>query len=182
MHLKDLSVEQLRGTVRSLTDRVRGPLVDDGLDVTQLRIEADLKYRAQPETLTIPLQMQGSEDPLPPAVAVFHDQHEKRFGLRRDSEPIDLVTLRAIGMGPSTEAWSLSPPLAVATLAPRGFQPREWYRDGEPLHNVQVVALGEVERVEGPIFIEDAYTTLAIPPGATAERDRLGGILLEVGR
>lgn len=182
MHLEDLSVEQLRGAVRLLTDRVRGPLVDDGLDVTQLRIEADLKYRAQPETLTIPLQMQGSEDPLPPAVAVFHDEHEKRFGLRRDREPIDLVTLRAIGMGPSTETWSLSPPRAVATLAPKGFQPREWYRDVEPLHNVQVVALGEVERVEGPIFIEDAYTTLAIPPGATAERDRLGGILLEVGR
>jgi N-methylhydantoinase A/oxoprolinase/acetone carboxylase beta subunit len=182
IHLEDLGLKRLHQAAGALADRVRQSLVADRLEVAEVLIEADMKYRAQPETLTVPLEFRGSRDPLPQAVTLFHDEHEKRFGLRREGEPIDLVTLRAIGMGPSTESWTLSPPRPVAGLAFQVAEPRQWFRGGAPLRDVPVVALEDVRRVEGPAFIEDAYTTLAVPPGSTAERDRLGGILLEASR
>lgn len=181
VRLEALSPERLRGTTAALTDRVREPLLADGVDVDEVRIEADLKYRSQPETLTMPFDAE-SDDPLPAALARFHDEHEKRFGLRRETEPVDLVTLRAIGMGPSTESWSLSPPHPVAALDAGHLQPRTWFRGGRAISGVEVFALETLDRVEGPAFLEDAYTTIAVPPGSRARRDHLGGILLEVDR
>lgn len=179
VHLEKLSRDQLQNAIASLSDRVRRPLLQDGLPVDEVVIEADLKYRSQPETLTTPLDTR-SPDPLPSALAFFHDEHEKRFGLRREAEAVDLVTLRAIGKGPSTASWSLQPPHPVAVLSSEGLEPRAWFRGGGEVTTVEVLRLERVDRVVGPAFLEDAYTTVAVPPGSSARRDRLGGILLEV--
>jgi N-methylhydantoinase A/oxoprolinase/acetone carboxylase beta subunit len=180
-HLETLSQERLQGAIAALSDLVRAPLLDDGVDIEEVLIEADLKYRSQPETLTTPLDT-GSDDPLPAALARFHDEHEKRFGLRRETEAVDLVTLRAIGKGPSTESWSLSPPRPIARLGSEDLAPRTWFRDGRGIDLVKVLPLETLDRVDGPAFLEDAYTTVAVPPGSSARRDRLGGVLLEVER
>jgi len=72
-------------------------------------------------------------------------------------------------------------PLAgCALLRSEGLAARTWYRDGRGIGPVEVLRLEALERVEGPAFLEDAYTTIAVPPGATARRDHLGGIVLEV--
>ncbi len=179
VHLESLSQERLQESIAALSDRVRTPLLDDGLDVDEVLIEADLKYRSQPETLSTPLDTR-SDNPLPAALARFHDEHEKRFGLRRETEAVDLVTLRAIGRGPSTESWSLSPPRPIAPLGSEDLEPRTWFRGGREVTSVEVLPLATLDRVDGPAFLEDAYTTVAVPPGSTARRDRLGGVVLEV--
>ena len=39
---------------------------------------------------------------------------------------------------------------------------------------------GNGERHAGPCFVEDAFTSIAVPPGASATADALGGVTLEV--
>lgn len=180
VRVESLSTDVLLRAVEALTRRAREPLLDDGLPVAGTVVEADLKYRAQPETLTVPLRMSGEDDPLGRAVQDFHDAHARRFGLRREGEPVHLVTLRAIALGPDSEEWPVSAPRSLRPPADLERHRRTWLRDGEELRDVPAVALQALEEIEGPAFIEDEFTTIAVPPGAAARRDELGGVVLEV--
>jgi N-methylhydantoinase A/oxoprolinase/acetone carboxylase beta subunit len=164
--------------VHALVERAQGPLREEGLPVAGTIVEVDLKYRAQPETLTVPLQVaEGAEDALARAVREFHDAHARRFGLRREGEPVDLVTLRAIALGPEPEAPSVSIPRSVGGSDLHG---RTWFREGEELRAVPAVPLGALDEIEGPAFVQDDFTTIAVPPGSSVRRDELGGVILEV--
>lgn len=181
--VESLPREALAEAADALIAQARKPLEEEGVPLSEVTLEVDLKYRAQPETLTIPLRTAGhAVDPLALAVQEFHETHARRFGLRREAEPVDLVTLRAIAFGPETDSWPLSTTRSVKSLGDPGRHRRTWFRVGDELGDVTVrglESLGE-ERAEGPLFLEDAYTTIAVPPGSRALRDRWGGISLEV--
>jgi N-methylhydantoinase A len=151
----------------------------DHVEVDSIVIEGDFKYRAQPDTLPAVLDTPDI-DGLRRATDRFHDQHAQRFGIRRESEPVDLVTLRVTALGPSSEEWAFSP---VPTVGLRSgpIDARAWFRDGEEIE-APVFDLAATESVVGPAFLEDAYTTVAVPPGFAATRDALGGVVMEVGR
>ncbi|HXF74382.1 MAG TPA: hydantoinase/oxoprolinase family protein [Actinomycetota bacterium] len=177
--VEGVDVDALDWSVRSLAARAEGRLREEGVRVVGTVLEVDLKYRAQPETLTVPLAAAGGiRDGLARAVEEFHDLHARRFGLRREGEPVDLVTLRAIAWGPDPEASVVKVP-----RVPGGgdLEPRTWFRDGKEIRDVPVVALGALDDVDGPAFVQDAVTTIAVPPGSSARLDELGGVLLEVG-
>lgn len=175
--------------------RATEALAADGLALDRLTVEVDLRYRAQPTSLAVPLR---TRDPLSPpgaddeppdrllagAVRRFHAEHARLYHLQRDGEAVDLVALRAVAHGPDLPDWPLRESRSADPPVSPARHRRDWRRGGAVLAGVPVLALPDVpaEPVGGPLFLEDAYTTVAVPPDASARRDAQGGVLLEWDR
>ena len=179
----DTDPARLAEAVAAVEQRAGDALAGEGVPLVELRVAVALKYRSQPHAVDVTLP--PGDDILArlgAAVARFHDEHARQYGMRR-TDPVDLVSVSATALGPDTGEW----PLHAVRLATRGATavraPRDWYREGERLRDVPVVPLvggGSGERHAGPCFVEDAFTSIAVPPGASATIDALGGVTLEV--
>jgi N-methylhydantoinase A len=184
--LERLDAAELGRAVRDVEARAAEALLHDGLPVETLRTEVDLKYRSQPHAVSVALEGEGPiEQRMEAAIRRFHDEHHRLYAMRRDEEPIDLVSVSATAMGPDSGDWPLTALRRKADDAAADPAPRTWRREGAVLTGVPVVNLaaragGETTTYEGPCFIEDAFTTIAVPPNVTARVDALGGVYLEV--
>jgi hypothetical protein len=102
----------------------------------------------------------------------------------RRTDAVDMISVSATALGPDTGDWPLRAVRLATSGAGAARPPRDWYRDGERLRDVPVVALTGAgsggEHHAGPCFLEDAFTSIAVPPGASATVDALGGVTLEV--
>jgi N-methylhydantoinase A/oxoprolinase/acetone carboxylase beta subunit len=181
-----LSPALLRGMVDAAAKKASAGLVDAGVEVVHLIIEADLKYRSQPETLTVILEASMTDQELITGfIERFHQDHFRLYHLDRRPEPVDLMTIRARAFGPETIGnWQLT---HVRDGHSPDVQPdartRPWYRNGEAINHVPILDPTEiVSPVDGPAFIEDAYTTLAVPPGDVVSRGRSNSMIIEVSR
>ena len=188
--IETLDPAALAAAARDVADRALALLAGDALPVAELRLEVDLKYRVQPETLTVPLgarvgvfdlaDLQDLDDDIFAAsVGRFHALHRQLYGLDRGGEAVDLVTLRAIAAGPGSDGWALRGTTGER-VEPTPRRTRTWVRRGISLADVPAISIGRLHAgpVTGPCFLEDAYTTIPVPPGATARIDDLGGIVL----
>ena len=175
----------LADAVASVERRAEGALIENGSPVHELRVALDLKYGSQPHAVPVVLQAgKDIADRLAHAVGRFHDEHERQYGMRR-SDAVDLVSISATALGPDTGEWPLTAvEVARPAAAEARREPRSWRRDGVLLRDVPVVDLerddteGRVCR--GPCFLEDAFTSIAVPPGSNAVVDALGGVTLEI--
>ncbi|MFB6155079.1 MAG: hydantoinase/oxoprolinase family protein [Haloferacaceae archaeon] len=129
-------------------------------DAAAVERAADLRYHGQSFELTVPV-----DDPLsvPDVVERFHEAHDRTYGYRMD-EPVELVTLRA------TAAVTRDPPAmryAAAGDPDRGT--REAHFDGEyretPVYGREALPAGET--VPGPAVLEQAESTVVVPPSWT---------------
>ncbi len=109
----------------------------------------------------------------------FHDEHERRFGYRREGEPVELVTLRLRGVG------RVDPPAPrrVGTRRSRaasGPPHRDAIWHGAPLRTAvrERGTLGAGETVEGPALILEAGATCFVPPDWSAAHDEYGNLHL----
>jgi 5-oxoprolinase (ATP-hydrolysing) len=112
----------------------------------------------------------------------FHAAHEREYGQRFDAE-IDVVNVRVVGVG-------LVPSLRWPAIEPADGPPR-------PTHERDVVfdvggssttlmtpvfardSLGAGHVLAGPAIVEQYDSTAVIPPGATAEIDPHGTIVID---
>ena len=174
----------LAEAVAAVERRASEALAGEGVPLVELRVAAALKYRSQPQAVDVPLPP-GDDvvTRLEAAVARFHDEHARQYGMRR-ADAVDLVSVSATALGPDTGEWALRAVRLATTGAKAPRPPRDWHRDGELLRSVPVIELGvggRGERHAGPCFLEDAFVSIAVPPGATATVDALGGVTLKVG-
>jgi N-methylhydantoinase A/oxoprolinase/acetone carboxylase beta subunit len=184
--LERLDLAQLEDAVADVEARAGEALVRDALPVSSVRTQVNLKYRSQPQAVSVTLEGDGPiGERLDAAIHRFHDEHHRLYAMRRDEEPIDLVSVSSTAMGPDSSDWPLAALRRKADAAAVEHPRRTWRRRGEVLTDVPVVDLaalrdGETAVHEGPCFIQDAFTTIAVPPDVTARVDPLGGVSLEV--
>lgn len=184
--LEDLEVATFQSALDRAQAMAEAALAEDSLETAETRIEVDLKYRGQAGALPVALPRSGNlTERLDVAVATFHEDHARRFGMVRAGEAVDLVLVRSIAMGPDSDEWPLRR-INTGEQTGSGSTPttRTWHRRGERLDAVPVIRLdnqgpGRVG-LDGPCLIENAYTTIAVPPETSASVDSLGGVTIEV--
>ena len=131
---------------------------------------ADLRYHGQSFELTVPV-----DDPLsvPATVDRFHAAHERTYGYRMD-EPVELVTLRTTAVverqAPATRYAAAGDPDRGSRRANFGGEFHE-----TPVYAREALAAGST--VDGPAVLEQAESTVVIPP-AWAGRVRDDGTLV----
>jgi len=168
-------LDQMRkGTARELKARFETA----GGHAPPAKEVAALRYSGQ--SYAIEIQDPALDDP-EALGRQFKQRHEALYGFATE-EPWELVALRisisaARAARPEPRAAE-----AVGTAAPNREAPC-WFDGSEPVATPRYDrdALASGARIAGPAIIEDDWSTVVLPPGATLEVDGSGHLHIEAG-
>ena len=173
MALNGLSHEVFGSRVAELVAEARDPLIANGIPEAEITVEhvALMRYAAQSDSIPIGFSM-----PLDPArlEADFHARHRELFGYATGEDCV-IEALRVKATKPSVTPFSRPdvgrPPVAgrsrVCIFGPEG-----------PVET-RILPRETVSGITtGPAIIEDAWSTVIVPPGWQAKPDDLGNLFL----
>jgi N-methylhydantoinase A len=148
---------------------------------------ADMRYVGQEHAVTVdlPIAVFESED----RAAIkrhFDEMHEQRYGTHAAAERAEIVSLRTTVTGvmrkPPQEkvaAGDAAPPAAAHT-----GRRKVWFGEAGGFIDTPTFARAHLlagNRIEGPALIEEHASTTVVLPGATAEVDAFGNLVIAVG-
>ncbi len=145
----------------------------------RLRRSAALHYKGQSYELTVPVP----DGPIDGRMVAhleeaFGAEHERTYGHRAGpEEPVELVAIQLVGAGLRDGA---GVPERVATDRPERAQgPRRAYFGEHGWLETPVLTRADLGSGRaGPLIVEEYDSTCLVPPGARAERDAAGNIVL----
>jgi N-methylhydantoinase A len=165
---------------RRLADDVTRRLAADGFSGARVALgwEADLRHEGQATELTV----HYDGDDLEELAARFVAEYVKTYGYKDDS-PIELVKLRVIGRGLRERRLDFAK-LAIESRAgaPTARSRAIHFARGTAAVETEILprsALSTSPR-RGPLVIEEFDATTVVPPDATAHRDPMGNIVLDL--
>lgn len=163
--------EESTSRIESVFRELESKVPDDGTERNLARF-ADVRYEGQSFELTV-----GADD-LTKLESEFHTSHDRLYGYRMPSEPIQLVNLRVVATVPASLP-DLTNRDPVADDAPD--VQREIVIDSAG-HDVAIIdreSLGFGSSVSGPAIVEFPEATCLIAPGWEGEVDDIGTLVLE---
>jgi N-methylhydantoinase A len=151
---------------------------------SRLRRSAALHYHGQTYELTVPMK-DGPIDASAVAYLeeAFGAEHERTYGHRAGpEEPVELVAIQVVGQG-LREGESVPERVRSSRPEPQAPAPRRAYFGADiGWLETPVVRRSDLARsTSGPLIIEEYDATCVIPPGANAEVDASGNIVIELG-
>jgi N-methylhydantoinase A len=184
--------ERLDAEVDTLLARLEvtahAQLEDEGIAVAHRELFGSLDMRYLGEQFSVNVRVDRSgEGWLDRAVAAFHAEHSRLYGFDVPGEPIETVNVRVQSVGRlhtgERRALGVVPP--ASSQAPRSIGERtiafgssEHDRLRTPVYDRMALVPGTI--VEGPALVEQADTTLVVPPNAEARCDAKGNLWVEV--
>ncbi|MBW3664271.1 MAG: hydantoinase/oxoprolinase family protein [Actinobacteria bacterium] len=178
-----LTQEDLAGLFRTLGDRARTILNDEGATEEQISLQPYFaaRYIGQMHDLEVPLAGEIADVDLEEMARRFHALHRGVYGFAVEDEPIFVVgaRLRAVGAIKKpdfgVESSDLEPEPA--------FRGEAWFEDGGyvdcPFFQRQPWKVGQ--RLAGPAVIQEYDSTTLVLPGQHWSVDELGSIVIEEG-
>jgi N-methylhydantoinase A len=177
--LRKSDLREIERAWEALARQARDQLRADGFTSERTRIQrtAALHYHGQTYELTVPVP----EGPLDIACLeeAFGREHEKTYGHRAGAdEPVELVAIQVVGQGLREGA---AVPERVRPSRPEPTPPpaRKAYFGSwieTPVLRRSDLSNGK----EGPLIVEEYDATCVVPPGARAELDAAGNIVVDL--
>jgi N-methylhydantoinase A/oxoprolinase/acetone carboxylase beta subunit len=182
--LSQVDIARLRSLMTEVTGDVRKELEPTGLstdDVTET-LAVQMCYPGQNFDMSVPVP-EGTaidETGLLDLAARFHDQHEteRGFCFRNQQPLVRGVRLEARGHTPKPERLAALGDTADATKARRTTR-AAWFGDSwvdTPVYDGPQLAAGAT--IDGPALVDEPFTVLVLPPGASARLDDLGNYVV----
>ena len=150
----------------------------------EIRYQCDCRYRGQGYELTVDVPADFAAAGWRDAVAeAFHRAHERQYLRRFEDKPIQVINIRAIGVGP-VDVGDAEPdhPSDAAAARPVATEPcvfgtgEGWQR--LPTGFYDRADLGPGCSLKGPAVIEQQDTTTILPPEFEAVVDRFGNLIV----
>ncbi len=185
--------EPLRMLAGKLESEVLEDLAADGVaeQDRSVAFEVDVRFKRQISELSIPFTSGWLEESsLEDLAEEFRCEYARRYGQGSIvlGAPIELVSLRAVGIGRTVRA-SLDAiardPVSPRTMAvPAGSRPVQIGRNDEPaaVATFRTSDLRPGHEVDGPALVDGFDTTIWVPPGATVTVDERSTLVVEVRR
>ena len=173
--------ERIEGLRRDMYERLSQPLTAAGHAPEKqcARHVALVHYAGQSDTVEVPF-----EPPADPLVLGkdFMARHERLYGFATD-EAWELDTLRLTLSAPVGNGFpTLMEAIAAASSTPASTAGCWFDTSGpRPTPRYARAALPENWNVSGPAIVEDEWSTIVIPPGATAWADDRGHVQINAG-
>jgi N-methylhydantoinase A len=144
----------------------------------RVRRSAALHYHGQTYELTVPLP-DGPVD-FNDLEEAFGKEHEKTYGHRAGAEePVELVSIQVVGLG-LREGPNVPQRVRPTRAEPAPPPPRKAYF-GSWIETPVMRRSDLAKPRSGPLIVEEYDATCVIPPGAKAELDAGGNIIIELG-
>jgi len=181
----DIAATDLLQAFERLESLVREGMRREGIADARVSVRrlADLRYAGQAFELTVPV---SAAMRVADIEAAFHAEHARTYGHSSQVDPVDLINIRIVGSAAPVGREGLAEGLraAVAASGPARIGRRQAYF-GAPggLLDVPVLARSDLVsgRRDGPFIVEEFDATCIVPPGASAELDAHGNILIDAG-
>lgn len=174
--------EILDGVRRRLRERLAAPLIAAGNDPVTLAVEETAAIRYRGQSYAVEIAQPDFSDPAQLG-ARFHAQHHRLYGFAT-AEPWELTAIRMRVSAPREKDAVLVSARDRAdgptrqTAAGLCIFDRGIGHETPRLDRARLVA---GKTIDGPAIIEDAFSTIVLPPGATLTADARGHLLLRVG-
>ena len=169
---------------RQLEAEARDVMAREGIDDEQVAVTrlADMRYSGQAYELTVPVGA-GAPD-LARMARDFGDEHERTYGHRSLTDPVDLVNVKVIARH-ATSADLVYDPAKMTRRRGGAATTRDAYFG--PAHGLlptPVIERGDLSEHprEGPLIVEEYDSTCVVPPGCQVTLDGLGNIDIRLGR
>jgi N-methylhydantoinase A len=188
--LDDAHFDEIDTVYADLIGQGKRALEESGVRAAQVTLgyAADMRYVGQEHAVTVDLSPAVFKRRNRDAIKRHFDEvHERRYGTCAPEEKAEVVSLRATIAGvmkkPALEQvprGSATPPAA----AQRGKRPVYFASLGRAVATPAYLrdALRAGNRLRGPALVEEHASTTVVLPGDRLEVDRLGNLLIEVGR
>jgi N-methylhydantoinase A len=185
----EIDVDRLNEHFDELDASVRGQLRRDRIPDEQITTarSADCRYAGQGYELRVEVPAGTlTDEAVPRILQGFHDLHRAEYGYAFEDHPIELVSIRVVGIG-------TTPKLASMRAQPGTMLDDAWLssgevyfrRDGELTRHATNYfrrhRLPMEERVDGPAVLFQRDSTTLIPPGWSARADGSDNLILTRG-
>jgi len=173
----------LVGVLGDLKDRAVAELGSQGWKLRDVRFEpsADLQYEGQAHHLNVPLQpARGAW--VARLLGSFHRAHQRVYGYQQRSAAVQLINLRlralvdvgttSVHSKPSVERSPADGPQTTTRLC--------YFGAGWIPARVMPRSMLPLRWTDGPIVVDESDTSIVVPPGCRARRDRHGNVLVGV--
>ena len=110
----------------------------------------------------------------------FGQEHQRTYGHRAGpDEPVELVSIQLVGAG-LREGSGVPQNVRPSRVEAKGQASRRaWFGDSHGWRETPVVSRLDLSVAQtGPLIIDEYDTTCVVPPGARAERDSAGNIVI----
>src|SRR5262245_19530202 len=172
----------------ALATRVRKEVFREEINPSGVQLDRfiDLRYARQSSELTLKVPEAIAASDLPRVLAeLFHAEHERTYGYRRESDPIAIVSLRLKATAPARSVGFRELGESFARTADGSqvpevtrrayFGPQNGERETRILRRSDLVG----KTLAGPLIAEEFDTTVVVPPGWQTEVDGYGNIVLK---
>jgi N-methylhydantoinase A len=150
---------------------------------TELRYVLETRYRGQEFALPIAVVPEtlrrGDRDTVS---ASFHESHERQFGYRDESRPLEIVNVRVTAIGRQPSRGDLAAKSSGGSGEAMETRPVYFGRDGTldcPVYARDGLSSGL--EIEGPAVVQEYGSTTILHPGDRAEVADGGELLIRVG-
>jgi N-methylhydantoinase A len=163
---------------RSLELQCLHPLLEEGHAIGSVLVNRslDLRYTGQNYEITVPYE---ASDVAALRLA-FEERHRRLYGYAT-GESVECVNLRVTARVETDMTMTAAPGTSKGAAEPirtrRAFFP-EAGDVSLPLYERSTLGGGSI--VEGPVVIEDEWSTIVVYPGQRATADHLGNLIVEV--
>lgn len=167
---------RLEAVLAEMENEAREAIAADGLEPNEIAVswQADMRYSGQAYELSIDLP-DGKVDTLA-LVNRFGAEHERTYGHRSPSDPVDIINLKVAAIG--LERQSVGHQMVSTMTIPEGEARQAYF--GTDIGMVDTPVVGRAglmsDFVEGPMIIEEYDSTCVVLPGSRVRRDELGNI------
>ncbi|HJV10822.1 MAG TPA: hydantoinase/oxoprolinase family protein [Burkholderiales bacterium] len=177
--LRNTNLQEIAAAWDALARQARDQLAAEGFtkDRARIRRSAALHYHGQTYELTVsvpdgPLDVGHLEE-------AFGREHEKTYGHRAGAdEPVELVSIQVVGQG-LRKGPNVPERVHPTRAEPAPPRPRKAYFGA--WIETPVVRRSELGKLTaGPLIIEEYDATCVVPPGARAELDAGGNIVIQL--
>jgi N-methylhydantoinase A len=181
--LAELDIEDVRNRFAVISERVSSNLRDHGVLPADLSLDysVDLRYVGQLHSLIVPLHT-ITEEGFADARRAFDSAHDRQYRYSHPEWQAELVTIRVAARGRQE-----APPIGYAREAQRTGLAKTLRKVrfvGTPRAvETPVIDRGEFapgELLDGPAILEQPDSTIAIPPGSSAEFAVGGELVIRV--
>jgi len=187
--LERASFEEMERIYGELERQGREAIASAAVRPEQVTVKraADMRYVGQEHAVTVDLPLAVFETQDRAAIKRhFDEMHELRYGTSAPAERAEIVSLRTTVTGvmrkppqEKTAAGAASPPAAAHTGKRKVyFGEAGGFIDTPTFARAHLLA---GNRIEGPALIEEHASTTVVLPGAVAEVDEFGNLVIAVG-